>query len=111
MAVAFFFFNQSTATQTYTLSLHDALPIYSLSFETWFNAPVGSSGVILSQTGAGDPQGSGVNSGHAAAAQVGTDVKLRSTLFWHGDTNARIVSPGATTYNDGRWHHVAVSYA
>ena len=24
---------------------------------------------------------------------------------------ARIVSPGAGTYNDGQWHHVAVTYA
>src|SRR5207302_10185606 len=84
---------------------------YTLSFETWFNAPVGGSGVILSQTGAGATPGSGVPAGYVPAVQLGTDGKLRSSLFWHGDVNAQIVSPSTTTYNDGRWHHVAVTYA
>ena len=32
-------------------------------------------------------------------------------MFWHGDVAARIVSPGTAAYNDGRWHHVAVTSA
>jgi large repetitive protein len=50
-------------------------------------------------------------SGWIPAVHLGTDGKLRSSLFWHSDVNARLVSPGATTYNDGNWHHVAVTYA
>src|SRR5262249_4381625 len=81
-----------------------------LSFEVWFNAPVGSSGVILSQTGGGANPGGGGPAGWVPVIQLGTDGKLRSSMFWHGDVNARVVSPGATTYNDGQWHHVAVTY-
>jgi hypothetical protein len=82
-----------------------------VSFETWFSAPVGASGVILSQTGAGATPGGGSPNGYVPVVQLGTDGKLRSSMFWHGDVNARLTSPGATTYNDGRWHHVAVTYA
>ena len=68
---------------------------------------VGASGVILSQTGAGATPGGGAPAGWVPVVHLGTDGKLRSSLFWHNDTNARLVSPGATTYNDGQWHHVA----
>src|SRR2546430_9097858 len=40
----FFFFNDTATTEIYTLSLHDALPIFSASasFWEWFNAYSGS---------------------------------------------------------------------
>ena len=82
----------------------------TLSFETWFSAPAGASGVILGQTGAGATPGVGGANGYVPAIHLGTDGKLRSSLFWHGDVNARLVSPGPRTYNDGSWHHVAVTY-
>src|SRR3712207_7830344 len=31
----FFFFNDTATTEIYTLSLHDALPIYVLLFQAW----------------------------------------------------------------------------
>src|SRR6185503_21070944 len=31
----FFFFNDTAPTELYTLSLHDALPIFSMSFDTF----------------------------------------------------------------------------
>jgi hypothetical protein len=82
----------------------------AVSFETWFNAPVGGSGVILGQVGSGTP-GSGQPYGYVPVLQLGTDGKLRSSMFWHGSVNSRVVSPGTTTYNDGNWHHIAVTYA
>jgi hypothetical protein len=84
---------------------------YNLSFEVWFNAIPGTSGVIFSQTANGATPGGGAPAGSVPVIHLGNDGKLRSTLFWHNDFNARLVSPGNTTYNDGKWHHVAVTYA
>ena len=67
--------------------------------------------MILSQTIAGATPGGAIAGGYVPVVQLGTDGKIRSTMFWHGDVNARIVSPGTTTYNDGQWHHVAVTSA
>src|SRR5438445_13540641 len=36
--VSFFFFNDTSTTEIYTLSLHDALPIYSLVFSELFHS-------------------------------------------------------------------------
>ena len=37
----FFFFNATATTEIYTLSLHDALPIYKMSFKSWvFKEPL-----------------------------------------------------------------------
>src|SRR5215204_7270587 len=36
--VAFFFFNDTATTEIYTLSLHDALPIWPQCLGAWFNA-------------------------------------------------------------------------
>src|SRR3712207_9551350 len=36
MVVMFFFFNDTATTEIYTLSLHDALPIYSGPHMPWF---------------------------------------------------------------------------
>ena len=73
---------------------------YSLTFETWFNAPVGSNGgVILGQTGGG----------YVPAVMLGTDGKIRSSLFWFGNASDVITSP--STYNDGNWHLLDTTYA
>ncbi len=82
-----------------------------LSFETWFQAPLGASGTILSQTGGGTTPGGAASAGYVPVLHLGIDGRLRSSLFWHGDVGARLVTPGAASYNDGRWHHVAVSYS
>jgi hypothetical protein len=83
----------------------------ALSFETWFRAAPGASGVILSQTAAGATPGGATPAGYVPVVHLGADGKVRSSLFWHGDVNSRLVSPGAAAYNDGQWHHVAVTYA
>jgi hypothetical protein len=82
-----------------------------LTFETWFKAPAGASGTIFSQTGGGTTPGGAATSGYVPVVHLGTDGRVRSSMFWHGDANMRLVTPGGTTYNDGRWHHVAVSYS
>ena len=52
----FFFFNDTATTEIYTLSLHDALPIYASGFEVGSDYtersgfdPVGRDGISLSQ--------------------------------------------------------------
>ena len=34
----FFFFNDTATTEIYTLSLHDALPIFETTLDSWFLA-------------------------------------------------------------------------
>ncbi len=82
-----------------------------VSFETWFNAPLGASGTILGQTGGGAAPGGAVPAGWVPAVHLGVDGRLRSSLFWHGSAAARLTSPTGTAYNDGNWHHVAVTFA
>jgi streptogramin lyase len=74
---------------------------YSLTFETWFNAPVGSlGGVILGQLAFG---------GYVPAVMLGMDGKIRSSLFWLGSGANIITSP--STYNDGNWHLLDTTYS
>jgi glucose/arabinose dehydrogenase len=82
-----------------------------ISFETWFNAPAAASGTILGQTGGGAAPGGGVPAGYVPVVHLGVDGRLRSSLFWHGSAAARLVSPPGAAYNDGNWHHVAVTFA
>ena len=73
---------------------------YALTFETWFNAPAGSNGgVILGQTGAG----------YVPAVMLGTDGRIRSSMFWLGSGSDVITS--LSTYNDGHWHLLDSTYA
>ncbi len=72
---------------------------YVLTFETWFKAPVGSTGGVI--LGAG---GGGVD---VPAVLLGQDGKVRTTLFYGGDANV-ITSP--SSYADGRWHLLDTSY-
>ena len=81
-----------------------------LSFETWFNAPAGAGGTILGQTAAGGVPGGSIPPGYVPVVHLGTDGRLRSSLFWHGSAGARLASPAGQSYNDGNWHHVAVTY-
>src|SRR2546426_1655930 len=50
MPSSFFFFNDTATTEIYTLSLHDALPIYSYSFTTVTRTSGRTSGWILIPT-------------------------------------------------------------
>src|SRR5258705_1661511 len=53
MFLCVFFFNDTATTEIYTLSLHDALPIYSFFEPTWYQtltATSGSSGSGLRTT-------------------------------------------------------------
>jgi hypothetical protein len=75
---------------------------YSLTFETWFKAPVGSQGgVILSQSSS--------NGGYVPAVMLGIDGEIRSSLFWLGNHSDIITSSSA--YNDGNWHLLDTTYS
>jgi len=110
-AVAFNGVNQYLSLPAEAFGEYGSSTGYEVSFEVWFLAPQGASGVILGQTDAGSvPGGSAPAEGSVPAVALGTDGKLRSSLFWHGDTTNRIVSGGETRYDDGLWHHVAATY-
>jgi hypothetical protein len=106
--------NASTWNQDAILPIIDAANYHytysAVSFETWFNVPTGSSGVILGQVDGPAPGAGNPTAGWTPVVQLGTDGKLRSSMFWHGSSSNRLTSPGTTTYNDGQWHHVAVTY-
>lgn len=78
---------------------------YAVSFVAWFNTTSG--GVVLGQTGNSSYPGGGAPAGWVPAAYVGTDGRVRISLFWH-DTVTPLVSPG--TYNDGQWHQLVAVY-
>jgi hypothetical protein len=89
-----------------------ATTAYSLTFETWFNAPPGASGVILGQTGSGSTPGSDEQpSGWVPALRLDLDGAVRGSLFWHNSPVSGLLSPEDMEYDDGQWHHVAVTYA
>lgn len=61
-------------------------------------------GVIVSQAAPGAKPGAGAPAGYVPMLHVGLDGLLRSSLYWYGDINARLVS--AKPVNDGQWHDV-----
>ncbi|OWK39106.1 beta strand repeat-containing protein [Fimbriiglobus ruber] len=81
-------------------STSDSTTNYPLTFEIWFKAAPGSpGGVILGQTGSGE---------YIPAVMLGTDGKIRTSLFWLGSNSDAITS--STTYNDGNWHLLDTTY-
>jgi streptogramin lyase len=75
-----------------------------LSFETWFQTSSG--GVILGQQAS--PAFGAISGGWIPAVYVGTDGHLYAQMFWNGGAETPIASPGVV--NDGKFHHVAVTY-
>jgi len=75
----------------------------AFTFEAWFKTA--SSGVIFGQQTT-DPFNS--PSGWVPGIWVGTDGKLRASVFYSGSTANVITSAGAV--NDNAFHHVAVTY-
>ena len=73
------------------------------TFETWFSTKKG--GVILGQQSGAAAYGS--VTAKVPAVYVGMDGLLRTELFWSGSVNP-ISSPFPV--NDGKFHHVAVTY-
>src|SRR6266853_4085799 len=63
MVLFFFFFNDTATTEIYTLSLHDALPIYETRPGT--SADRGSSRTSVSQTSLIDRKSTRLNSSHS----------------------------------------------
>jgi hypothetical protein len=74
------------------------------TFETWFKATPGTSGVILAQQ-TSDPFTTNP-SGFVPGVYVGTDGLLRAEMFWKGSVEPIVSS---TTVNDGAFHHVAIT--
>jgi hypothetical protein len=69
------------------------------TFEVWFSTTTG--GVILGQQSASSPTGA-----YVPALYVGTDGLLYAALFW----NNFVRLTNSTAVNDGRFHHVAVTF-
>src|SRR3712207_9486474 len=53
MIIRFFFFNDTATTEIYTLSLHDALPIFALAYSLEVLAPFGSADEDYLRSGGG----------------------------------------------------------
>jgi YD repeat-containing protein len=78
-------------------------PLFNASFEVWFKTA--SAGVILGQTGGGNP--GDYPGGWIPALYVDTNGNLRASFF--DLTNAQqIVS--AASYNDNVWHHAVLTF-
>lgn len=76
------------------------------SFEVSFKTT--GSGVILGQNDAGETVDGGQPGGWVPALYVGTDGKLRLSLFWHNNTSTINTDPVAV--DDGKWHDAIVVY-
>src|SRR5437762_4836748 len=53
----FFFFNDTATTEIYTLSLHDALPIFSDADNQWTDQEIRRADVVRRSVAAGKPPG------------------------------------------------------
>jgi hypothetical protein len=78
------------------------------SITGWFTATDKQSGIIVGQTAVGATPGTGAPAGFVPVITLGSDGYIKSSMFWHGDVNKRLTSKA--TYNDGKKHHVAVTY-
>src|SRR5258707_4160789 len=63
--LSFFFFNDTATTEIYTLSLHDALPIYKMDARPGHCSPTGSALHRLGGLSIGDRKSTRLNSSHA----------------------------------------------
>jgi len=71
----------------------------SLSVSLWFRTT--DRGILLGNTrGPVDP-----SSGWVPAIYVDTAGRVRTSLFWHGQTSTTASAP----HDDGNWHHLAVT--
>src|SRR6266481_7623206 len=62
----FFFFNSTATTELYTLSLHDALPISSLTARLWEVRPASPCDRLRCDRQAGDRKSTRLNSSHSS---------------------------------------------
>src|SRR5260221_13023454 len=76
----FFFFNDTATTEIYTLSLHDALPIYHVQWATGGHSPA-------HRTGTRSPGGDGRPGSH----QAGRSEEHTSELQSHSDLVCRLL--------------------
>src|SRR2546430_6697245 len=92
----FFFFNDTATTEIYTLSLHDALPIYvSVSSAaspapmiTWLSATTGSVGSLVGIEGSGfgnsqDRKSTRLNSSHSQISYAVFCLKKKKNHVTH----------------------------
>src|SRR2546428_10601348 len=80
LATPFFFFNDTATTEIYTLSLHDALPIYGLQLSSFLHKV--SFGDLLPVTGPAvfDTYNSGRSEEHTSELQSRSDLVCRLLL-------------------------------
>jgi parallel beta-helix repeat protein len=76
------------------------------SFEVWFKVAPGGGGVILSQQ---ESSPYGTAGGYVPAIYIGTDGRLRVSLFWRNSTTPVVTFPASLTDSD-RFHHLVVTF-
>src|SRR2546430_11080773 len=91
VVIAFFFFNDTATTEIYTLSLHDALPIFkSMAGVDLLHVPykgsapatvaviAGDVAFIFSTMPAADPKSTRLNSSHSQKSHAGFSLKKKN---------------------------------
>lgn len=76
------------------------------SFELWFKVASGGGGVILSQQ---ESSPYGTAGGYVPAIYIGTDRRLRASLFWRNSTTPAASFPASLTDSD-HFHHLVVTF-
>src|SRR3712207_7926505 len=97
-SLLFFFFNDTATTEIYTLSLHDALPIY-LGLPRWSEDPTYIMGVLANYLRLDDPQ---------AAPDVQFDRATREAEDMVAELTRRAADRKSTRLNSS---HANISYA
>src|SRR2546430_9186189 len=91
--VSFFFFNDTATTEIYTLSLHDALPIYfdgdGKADILWRNKSTGQNAIWFMNGGSIDRKSTRLNSSHSQISYAVFCLKKKNTVL--------NLSPGAST--------------
>src|SRR5690348_18138220 len=84
----FFFINHAATTQIYTLSLHDALPIYIASARTETYPEPGALPVVAPAESLEDRKSTRLNSSHPSISYAVFCLKKKNTAAHRGDSRA-----------------------
>src|SRR2546430_7766789 len=93
MSSFFFFFNDTATTEIYTLSLHDALPIYDLMLDIAGNRSWSECKRVLSER-ATDRKSTRLNSSHSQISYAVFCLKKKKQ-----NTRSIIIAPNASSFS------------
>src|SRR5205809_3819212 len=77
----FFFFNDPATTEIYTLSLHDALPIFTAGIRVLASTPVTPMPALVAAAGMGDRKSTRLNSSHGYISYAVFCLKKKKNIY------------------------------